>query len=123
MRYIEPNPVRAGMVQHPGEYLWSNFAVNAQGQPDTMLTRHPLYLSLGKSRQQREYAYRDLFRQDLVSGEVHEIREALNRELVPGRESFKDRIEETLNRQTRSGVPGRPRIEDGSGHYSAFCLY
>jgi putative transposase len=94
MRYIELNPVRAGMVQHPGEYRWSSFAVNAQGKPDTMLTRHPLYLALGKNRQQRE--------------------------LVLGREAFKDRIEQMLNRQTRPGAPGRPRIEDESAHYSIF---
>jgi putative transposase len=85
MRYIEMNPVRAGMVQHPGEYRWSSFAVNAQGKLDTMLTRHPLYLSLGKSRYEREYAYRELFRCDLDSGEVHQIREALNQKLVLGK--------------------------------------
>jgi putative transposase len=120
MRYIEMNPVRAGMVQHPGEYRWSSFAVNAQGKLDTMLTRHPLYLSLGKTRREREYVYRELFRCDLDSGEVHRIREALNQELVLGREDFKDRIEQMLNRQVRPGVPGRPRIEDESAHYSIF---
>jgi putative transposase len=57
MRYIEMKPVRAGMVRHPGDYRWSSFAANALGKRDTMLTRHPLYLSLGKTRQQREYAY------------------------------------------------------------------
>ncbi|WP_290799023.1 hypothetical protein [Halomonas sp.] len=30
--YIELNPVRAGMVAHPGEYRWSSYAANAQGQ-------------------------------------------------------------------------------------------
>ena len=29
MRYSEMNPVPAGMVQHPGEYRLSSFAVNA----------------------------------------------------------------------------------------------
>ena len=114
------NPVRAGMVQHPAEYRWSSFAANAQGRPDTLLTRHPLYLSLGKSRHEREYAYRGLFRQDLDSGQVQQIRDALNQELVLGREDFKDRIEQTLNRQTRPGIPGRPRIEEQSAHYSTF---
>ncbi len=78
MPYIELNPVRAGMVQHPGEYRWSSFAVNAQARPDTMLTRHPLYLSLGKTWQQWECAYRELYGRDLHSGEVHQIRKALD---------------------------------------------
>ncbi len=84
-----------------------------------MLTRHPLYLSLAKTWQQREYAYRELYGRDPHSGEVHQIRKALDQELVPGREDFKDRIEQMLNRQARPGVPGRPRIEDESAHYSA----
>ena len=31
-RYIEMNPVRAEMVDHPGEYLWSSYRVNGQGE-------------------------------------------------------------------------------------------
>jgi len=30
-RYIELNPVRAGMVAHPAEYRWPNYRANAQG--------------------------------------------------------------------------------------------
>ena len=30
MRYIELNPVRAKMVEHPGEYPWSSYQANAQ---------------------------------------------------------------------------------------------
>jgi len=31
MRYIELNPVRAGMVHDPLEYVWSSHAANALG--------------------------------------------------------------------------------------------
>ena len=31
-RYIELNPVRAGMVTVPGEYRWSSYTVNADGK-------------------------------------------------------------------------------------------
>ena len=31
-RYIELNPVRADMVAHPGDYFWSGYGYNAQGQ-------------------------------------------------------------------------------------------
>jgi putative transposase len=85
-----------------------------------MLTRHPIYLSLGKTWQQHEHAYREVLKRDLDSGEIHEIREPLSQEFVPGREDRKDRIEQTLNRQTRPGVPGRPRVEEDSACYSAF---
>ncbi|MGM0986181.1 MAG: hypothetical protein ACQEXI_04255 [Pseudomonadota bacterium] len=39
--YIERNPLRAGMVSHPGEYRWyrwSSYAANAQGSPDPIIT-------------------------------------------------------------------------------------
>lgn len=31
-RYIEMNPVRAGMVVHPGDYRWSSYRANGQGR-------------------------------------------------------------------------------------------
>ena len=45
-RYIELNPVRAGMVEHPAEYLWSSYRANAQGEPNPLLSPHPHYWSL-----------------------------------------------------------------------------
>lgn len=117
MRYIEMNPVRAGMTQHPGEYRWSSYAANASGQPDELIHPHPLYELLGELEADRQYAYRELFRPHLDVAELHEVREALNQELVLGREDFKDRIETMINRQTRSGNPGRPRVEELNGNY------
>ena len=32
-RYVEMNPVRAGMVDHPGHYPWSSYRHNAMGEP------------------------------------------------------------------------------------------
>ena len=46
-RYIEMNPVRAGMVDHPSDYPWSSYACNAAGKPNPMLSPHDLYLQLG----------------------------------------------------------------------------
>ena len=60
-RYIELNPVRAGMVPHPGEYPWSSYQVNAQGRMSELITPHPLYLDLGHNKQERQDAYRELF--------------------------------------------------------------
>jgi hypothetical protein len=46
-RYIELNPVRAGMVQDLVEYPWSSSRWHALGQPDSVITDHALYLALG----------------------------------------------------------------------------
>ena len=42
-RYIELNPVRAGMVEHPGDYRWSSYRHNAYGEKNALITQHPLY--------------------------------------------------------------------------------
>jgi putative transposase len=117
MRYIELNPVRAQMVDHAGEYRWSSYGTNAQGRGDRLLSPHPLYTALGLTAAERQHAYRELFRSQLDDDLLHEIREAVNHELVLGRSYFKDRIEAMTQRQTRLGFPGRPRVEDEAGVY------
>lgn len=61
MRYIELNPVRAGMVEHPAEYVWSSYRYNALGQPNARITPHTLYLKLDEISVARLTAYRALF--------------------------------------------------------------
>ena len=46
-RYIELNPVRAGMVETPGDYPWSSYRAIAFGEKDPLLTPHLLYQRLG----------------------------------------------------------------------------
>jgi len=115
MRYIEMNAVRANMVEHPAEYRWSSYAANAQGQQDPIVTPHPSYLALGSSADKRRKVYRELFRQPMENQPLHEIRQALNNELVLGCSDFKDRIQDLTNRQARIGKPGRPRLKDTRG--------
>lgn len=112
MRYIELNPVRAGMVTHPGEYKWSSYEANATGKTNNLIVQHPLYQSLAESAEQRQFRYREFFRGQLDDVDIHSIRDALNQELVLGREDFKVRIEEMIKRQTRPKPIGRPRIEE-----------
>jgi len=52
-KYIEMNPVRAGMVMEPADYKWSSYAHNALGKADKLISEHPLYKALGDDSQQR----------------------------------------------------------------------
>jgi putative transposase len=72
---------------------------------------------LGTDAQQRHYTYRELFRMPRDPRQIHAIREALNQELVLGREDFKDKIERMSKRQARPGQPERPRIEEEQAVY------
>ena len=117
MRYIELNPVRANMVVHPGEYRWSSYHHNAGHRLNPIINTHPLYQQLGPDSAQRHNAYRELFATMLDRSALHEIREAVNQELVLGREDFKAKIENITKRQTRPGNPGRPKIEEENAAY------
>jgi putative transposase len=62
MRYIELNPVRAGLVRHPAHVRASSYRANALGEADALLTPHAVYCALGRSAEARRAAYRALFR-------------------------------------------------------------
>ena len=117
MRYIELNPVRAKMVMHPGEYSWSSYAHNANGRPNELIQPHPIYKGLGTGNEERQTAYRELYRAHMEPDQIHDIRSTLNQELVLGRDDFKDRIEQMTKRQARPGLTGRPRVEEEGAIY------
>lgn len=105
--YIELNPVRAGMVEHPAEYRWSSYAANAQGYADPIVTPHPTLAELGATATQECAAYRELFRQHLTPGLVDEIRQVTHSGLVLGTPRFQQQVAELLSRRTVRGTPGR----------------
>jgi putative transposase len=78
-RYIEMNPVRARMANHPAAYEWSSYRTNAEGAHSGLITPHPLYLRLGDTPGQRQASYRRIFEDDLTADELHAIREAVIR--------------------------------------------
>lgn len=61
MRYIEDNPVRAGLVADPAEYRWSSHAANAWGREDPLVTPHAVYYALGRTPEWRRARYRAMF--------------------------------------------------------------
>ena len=102
---------------HPGEYGWSSYAHNANGRPNELIQPHPIYNELGNGMEERQSAYRELFRAHMEPDQIHAIRSSLNQELVLGRDDFKDKIEQMTERQTRPGLPGRPRVEEQGAIY------
>jgi putative transposase len=107
-RYIELNPVRAGMVDHPAEFRWSSYRANAQGEPDAVIEPHPLYLALGATAAARQAAYRELFRYELDPGAVDAIRQATNGNYALGDDRFGAEIAAMLGRRAVRGKAGRP---------------
>lgn len=108
-RYIELNPVRAQMVDHPGDYRWSSYRVNAQDESSGLITPHPVYEHLGQNTADRQMAYRELFRHSLDPGMVDEIRRGTNGNFAVGSGHFAAQVEAALGRRASPGRSGRPR--------------
>ena len=69
------NSVRASIVDHPGEYRWSSYRINGQGDKSGLITHHVLYLKLGHDNEERQFEYR-VFRHELEPGEINKTRKA-----------------------------------------------
>jgi len=113
-RYIELNPVRAGMVAHPGEYTWSSYRANAQGESSSLIVAHEVYRALGQDAARQQAAYRELFRHELEPGLVDEIRKATNGNYALGNTRFAEQVAVELGRRVVRGKAGRPGKKETS---------
>lgn len=100
-RYIEANPVRAGMVSHAGEYRWSSHSHFAGASVDPAITEHPLYLALGSSKPERHAAFAALCSTPLSDRVLEEIRTAINTDSALGSDDFMDSAEALLGRSVQ----------------------
>lgn len=99
LRYIELNPVRAGMVRDPADYVWSSYRANGFGQATKLWSPHRQYTALGTSNVERQRRYRTLFNSH-VDGEIlADIRQSINQGLALGSEKFRVQIEELGGRR------------------------
>ena len=112
-RYIEANPLRAGMVTRAADHLWSSHARNALGGIDTLIREHEAYGALGADPQARQSAYRQIFADGLSDELLATLRDATQRGWVPGRDRFRQEIEAALGRRAGPPVRGRPPKRKG----------
>jgi putative transposase len=77
-RYIELNPVRAGIVAHPRDYEWSSYRANAEAAAESLVEPHPLYAALGEDAIQRARFYAQLFADEEEGLAVDDLRRATN---------------------------------------------
>jgi putative transposase len=117
IRYIEENPVRAGVVAHPLQYEWSSHAANAHGRDDPLVTPHPEYLNLGMTSNERCVAYRALFRSKLELSALDAIRDATNHAWALGGARFIRAMTATGRRATAMprGPGARERVSAAPG--------
>ena len=101
VRYIECNPVRAGIVKNPEQYPWSSCNAHVTGIGDVLVTGTDWLDEVSRK------TYKDFLR-----AKDREVEQAIRRATSTGRplgsEGFIKRIEKKLSRQLLPGKVGRP---------------
>lgn len=108
-RYIELNPVRAGMTSRPEQHPWSSFRGNALDEVDALLTPHSEYLALGRDADERRRAYRALVEEGISESELALLRERFRAQHALGDEHFRALVESGSGRPAGPLAAGRPR--------------
>jgi len=108
-KYIEMNPVKAGMVKDIADYEWSSYRHNALGQTDSLITEHKLYKDLGTTAKQRCENYREIFDVLNIEKQENQITEATVRGEVYGSGVFHSKIRELILRSTKLTSHGGDR--------------
>lgn len=109
MRYIELNPLRAGMVCKPEQYRWSSYHFNALGISNPIITPHDEYTGLVKAVEERLALYREMVEHGNVANDVQDIRKTLQTGTPLGSDKFLNQIESMLGKKVGYSQRGRPR--------------
>lgn len=107
-RYIELNPVRAGIVENPGQFPWSSVHANAFGKVDKLVNPHPVFRELGPDKASRVARYRDLLAQGVDDDEIASIRDHVNQGKALGSRKFQRYVESLTGLSATLVQMGRP---------------
>ena len=103
VRYIELNPVRAGLVRHPWDHEWSSARAHLEGKNDLLVDVGPM--------RERVNDWREFIMTPLNERETGDIRLHLRTGRPMGSESFMSNLEVRLGRTLRRRRPGPKRPE------------
>jgi putative transposase len=108
MAYLDLNPVRAGLVSQPSDYLWSSYRYYAGLGADKLVTPHPLYWELGNTPFAREAAYADLVRSGITQEQQSALTQSTLAGWALGDAHFTGQIQGLTQRRVSKTTPGRP---------------
>ena len=111
-RYVELNPVRAGMVAHAEEYPWSSYQERISRNGRTMLDVDPVYACLATSEQERLHCYQRFLEEGVSMTEKKFIDESVNRNQLTGNGRFVDEIAQRIGIRVERRGRGRPSNEE-----------
>ena len=100
-RYVELNPVRAGLVKHAWEYRWSSAAAHLAGRDDALVRVAPLSKMFGD--------WKEYLQLDISMDEMDKIGQHTQTGIPLGNETFVAELEE------RFGMDFRPQKRGPKG--------
>ena len=115
-RYIELNPVRAGLVDLPVQYRWSSYPKRMGAVKQSILDLDPFYLSLGDAPPERSEKYEQLLNETIPEQILKKMREAVQRGQLTASSSLAREVSEKFGRCLEFRGPGRPRKLRGEGN-------
>ncbi len=104
MRYVERNPVRAGLVAQPWDYPWSSARAHVGGKDPSGLLDLRTWLHDWPPAE-----WRGMLRTDVEDLLLRQLRRSTRRGRPLGSESFVTRMEKLLGRRVRPVALGRPQ--------------
>ena len=107
-RYVERNPIKAGMVVAVDEYDWSSYSQHA-GLEERWIDLDEGYLSLSVDDDERFKRYKQYVAEAGTSSESQLINKALQRGKLTGSNRFIEDVEQRLGQRIENRGPGRPR--------------
>jgi putative transposase len=101
MRYVEMNPVRAGLVKRAWDYRWSSAKAHIRGEGDELVKAMEIKEELGD--------WKGYLKMGKEEEEWERIRQHERTGRPMGDERFIERLEKRLNRDLRKQKPGRKK--------------
>lgn len=114
-RYIELNPVRAGMVAAPEDYRWSSFRENVGLRSLSIVTPHVSFIDLASQPHERHRRYRRIVEESLPERTLATLRDSTRKGVPIGSERFVGLIERKTGKAMHGRKPGRPRSSPDRG--------
>lgn len=108
-RYVELNPVRAGIVDSPEKYKWSSYRFKVGIEKLNWLDFDPWYKGLGRTEKDREEKYNDWIKESIPEGEWALLRQAVQRGQLTGSNRFVEEVFKKIARRVEFRGQGRPR--------------
>lgn len=104
LRYVENNPVRAGIVKNAEDYIWSSARHHVKGEKNSLLSSCPAILSQGN--------WKNYLKWPEEEGTLNEMRKRNLNGLPLGKDYFLESLAQSLGKKLQDLKPkpdGRPR--------------